>query len=233
MFGLFNRHKIDKIEKHNKLILEEQMGKVYNSRFQEKLLYLYQNSNKLLLLMYYYEETGLSIADFSSLLFQNKELGQMICYRKMEKLLESYSFDPVGSDNKMECSIALLDMLYHIIDSQYQSLEDDEQLEEIYEERLEYIMIALSLFQNIKQYSYLKEWFDIRESFFDEDSFQDYYRELKKQEQELPKPTLNELVKHIYRNNMISMDRKLIDSFSKKIENIELNNYPKGKTYII
>lgn len=208
----------------------------YKELFQEKLLYLYKNSDKILTLLCYSDETKLTIADLSSLLFQNKKLEDIYSYRKFQEYIESSMFDSVSSDNRMECCIYLLDMLYHTLDETFQKVDFDyveEELEDNYEQRLECLSVFIALFENVKISSSFKELFEVRESYFDEENFEEIYQLLREQEKFLVLPVANDFVKFICHNNAIAMNRSMVEFFIREIEQFEFQNISeeKQKTY--
>ncbi len=235
MFDLWSFYSKKRSMEQNHFVNHKQNAQLYQERFFEKLIYLYQNSDKILLLLYYSEETDLTIADLAALLFQNKELSKIYCYKRIDDLIHNSEFDPVEADTRMKCAIYLLDAMYHILDDAFQNIDSNivaEEIEDCYEQQLEYLTIALTLFQNIRQYSYLEEWFDVRDSFFEDGEASEYYQELKAQAQFLHEPYTNDLIKQIYRNNDIASDEKVVETLAKRIEKIEFSNRENQKQYI-
>lgn len=235
MFDILGFHSKKRPMEQRHFVNHKQNAQYYQERFFEKLLYLYQNSDKILLLLYYSEETDLTIADLEALLFQNRDLNKIYCFNRIDDLIQHSEFEPVEADIRMECTIYLLDVLYHILDDVFQNLDSNEISEEIedsYEQQLEYLTIALTLFQNVRQYSHFEEWFDVRDSFFEDGESEEYYNELKKQACFLGKPYTNDLIKQIYCNNDIAMNEKVVSAFAKKIAAIEFTSGENKKKYI-
>ena len=235
MFDIWGFSSKKKPMEQRHFINHKQSAQLYQERFFEKLLYLYQNSDKILLLLYYSAETNLTMADLEALLFQNRDLNKLDCFKQIENLIRHSEFDPVEADNRMECTIYLLDVLYHILDAVFQNLDSndvDEEIEDSYEQQLEYLAIALTLFQNVRQYSHFEEWFDVRDSFFEEGEDEEYYQKLKQQACFFSKPYTNDLIKQIYRNNDIAMNEKIVSDFAKRIAQIEFLSGEKKKHYV-
>lgn len=208
----------------------------FKELFQEKLLYLYKNSDKILTLLCYNDETNLTIVDLSNLLFQNKKLEDIYSYRKFKGYIESSKFDSVSSDNRMECCIGLLDMLYHILDEAFQKVDFDyveEELENNYEQRLECLIVFITLFENVKKSCSMKKLFEVRESYFDEENFEEIYQLLCAQEQFLSPPLANDYVKFVCHNNAIAINYDVVAFFIREIEQFEFQNIHsyKQKTY--
>ena len=216
---------------HNKKTESAELKKFNEARinnyqlFKEKLLYLYKNSDKILLLIYETEKSKVDINDLMGFLLYDSSLEQNFFYERFEFVINRSSFQEYKAAQRMECSIYLLDCLYHILEYQFEKLDynADTKLEDTYELRFGYLTVALKLLQAVRCYLSMEGWFDSEEYFFSEYISKKYYNTFLKQGINVSESTNNKLVKQIYfMNEAIFDSRILIEEMVEEIKQIEM-----------
>lgn len=119
----------------------------------------------------------------------------------------------------------LLDCLYHILECQFDNLDDnaDAKLEDTYELKFGYLTVTLKLLQAVRSYLSMEGWFVSEEYFFNEHRAKKYYDTFFKQGINISVSMNNKLVKQVYcMNEAIFDNRVLIEEMAEEINQIEM-----------